>query len=445
LTLPISRFLGEPTDFQHFQDYRESLVLNHRINDDWSLKVGGYSLFYNAQGETTVPAAEVGTSSVFLRTREDINPFNEQYQSVIAALAGKIEIGGMLHHVAFGTEEGWFTSNAFTGTSSSPLVTPLPIDADNPTYGTVPPGPIPAEVYNSTFYQADYGVYFQDLIDLTEHWKFLAGVRYDHSDVIFNRSLTYFGFPIIPPTKSVEQFDVGTPRFGLIYEPIPEQVSIYGMYSASFDPPDGGPYLETTPLQPEFGQLWEFGIKVKATDRLTLAAAAFHIAEENVTVYAPDGFHVSQVGGQRSDGVQLSAMGKVTDRLSLLASYSYTDTELFDPTPGSVINGQRALGVPYNSANAWARYNLIADPCRTLGVGLGLVYAGDRSGDYYSPLTLPSYTRCDAGVFYHHNRLDVNLYVENVFDTVYYTSSINQFEVFPGAPINVKGQMTLRF
>ena len=41
LVLPISRFLGEPgNDFQNFHDYRESLVLNHRINDDWAVKVG---------------------------------------------------------------------------------------------------------------------------------------------------------------------------------------------------------------------------------------------------------------------------------------------------------------------------------------------------------------------------------------------------------------------
>jgi iron complex outermembrane receptor protein len=82
---------------------------------------------------------------------------------------------------------------------------------------------------------------------------------------------------------------------------------------------------------------------------------------------------------------------------------------------------------------------------RTLGVGLGAVYVGERLGDYFSPLVLPSYTRWDAGLFYRYNRMNLNLFVENIFDERYYTSSISQFEVFPGAPINVKGQFTWTF
>jgi iron complex outermembrane receptor protein len=276
---------------------------------------------------------------------------------------------------------------------------------------------------------------------VTEHWKVLAGVRYDHSDVIFDRSFQ----PTFGPTKSDEKFDVGTPRVGLIYEPLPEKLSFYAMHAESFDPPDGGPYLEVTPLKPEFGQTWEGGVKMKLTEGLNITAAGFYIAKENVSVYSADGFHLEQIGGQTSQGVELSAVGKLTDRWSLLANYAYTDTQVSDPTAGSVIDGQRALGVPYNSASVWSRYNLIDNEHRTLGVGLGLVYVGDRSGDYYSPLVLPSYTRCDAGVYYHRGRFDTSLFVENLFDTVYYTSSINQYEVFPGAPVNVKGQVTYRF
>ena len=137
---------------------------------------------------------------------------------------------------------------------------------------------------------------------MTDHWKVLAGIRYDHADVVFDRSLSFLGSYVIPPTSSVEHFDVGTPRLGLIYEPVPEKISLYGMYSASFDPPDGGPYLETGPLQPEFAQIWECGVKLKVNNRLMFTAAGFHIVKENVSVYLPDGFHLEQVGSQRSDG-----------------------------------------------------------------------------------------------------------------------------------------------
>ena len=53
----------------------------------------------------------------------------------------------------------------------------------------------------------------------------------------FNRSFE----PLFGPTRTVQAFDEGSPRAGIIYEPLPEKLSYYAMYAESFDPPDGGP------------------------------------------------------------------------------------------------------------------------------------------------------------------------------------------------------------
>ena len=242
LVLPISRFLGEPTDYQLFQDYRESLVMRHQIDADWSWSVGGYSLFYNTEGSATIPTADVtGSPGSFYRTREDIGPSNEEYQSMIVNLAGTVEIGPTTHHLVFGNEEGWYTSDLFEASRSTPFLTPLVIDGFAPVYGNVP-SPVPAaEVYASKFYRDDYGFYFQDMVELTDHWKLLAGIRYDHADVVFDREVIYLGG--ISSARSVETFDVGTPRVGVIYEPVPQRVSYYATWAATFDPPESGPYL----------------------------------------------------------------------------------------------------------------------------------------------------------------------------------------------------------
>ncbi len=58
---------------------------------------------------------------------------------------------------------------------------------------------------------------------------------------------------------------------------------------------------------------------------------------------------------------------------------------------------------------------------------------------------LPDYTRWDAGVYYKRGRLDTSLYVENIFDTRYYTSSISQYQIMPGAPFTVRAQAGWRF
>ncbi len=54
LALPPSRFVGEPAnDFFHGEEFRQQLVLNRQLNDDWTLMVGGYSLFTNVPLSTT--------------------------------------------------------------------------------------------------------------------------------------------------------------------------------------------------------------------------------------------------------------------------------------------------------------------------------------------------------------------------------------------------------
>ena len=53
--LPINRFLGEPTDFQHYFDYRQTLTLNHKINEDWAWNVGGYSVVLRRSSYPRIP------------------------------------------------------------------------------------------------------------------------------------------------------------------------------------------------------------------------------------------------------------------------------------------------------------------------------------------------------------------------------------------------------
>ena len=155
-------------------------------------------------------------------------------------------------------------------------------------------------------------------------------------------------------------------------------------------------------------------------------------------------FSAVQVAQQRSQGAEVEIRGQVTDRWSIIGSYAYTDTLINDP--GQPDDGQRAIGVPLNSASLWNRYNVEQNEHQTIGFGLGVVYVGDREGDPTDPtFILPSYTRWDAGVFYKRGRLDASLYLENIFDTTYYTSSINQLEIYPGAPLNVRTQLSLTF
>jgi iron complex outermembrane receptor protein len=463
--LPIGRFLGEPSsDAVHLFDYRQTLTLNHKINEDWAWSIGGYSVFYGGTSVGTIPAAYVDGlipplgNDVFFRTRQNIDPWQENYQSMIANVSGKFFGDFVTHNVVLGTEQGWLTSDRFRAQQSIPdptvPTTLLAIDAmnpiyDNPNFGM--PNPATPFLFDSTYRENRHGVYVQDLMDVGEHWKVMAGVRYDHVDTMFRREIALQG--LLDQTAINDQsFDHGSPRVGLVYQPIPDKISYYVTYCDSFDTPGGGPRLTLIPLKPELGQTWEGGVKAQPLDGLTVSAAGFYITKENVTVDMFDAplFTTTQVGRQRSQGVEVEAIGQLSERWSLLSNWCYVDTLLND-SDNLNFDGRPARGVPHNTLNVWSRYNVIQEEERTLGLALGMIVVGERLGDFAqtappSPeFFLPGYTRWDAGIYYKRGRLDSSVYFENVFDTRYYTSSLSQYQIFPGAPFTVRAQVGYRF
>ena len=130
--LPSSRFLGEPSnDFQHYTDYRQTLMFTHRINEDWAWNLGGYSVFYGGPSSATYPVAYVDGmipplgQDVFFRSRQNIDPWQEQYQSVIANISGKFSGDVVTHNVVLGTEQGWLSRKTASGRSSRSPARPI--------------------------------------------------------------------------------------------------------------------------------------------------------------------------------------------------------------------------------------------------------------------------------------------------------------------------------
>lgn len=155
-------------------------------------------------------------------------------------------------------------------------------------------------------------------------------------------------------------------------------------------------------------------------------------------------FFATQVGQQRSQGAEVAVVGKLTDAWSIIANYSYVDSHITKEADPTLV-GNRFTNVPFNTANLWTRYNLINYDWENLGVGLGMVWVGDRPGDLQNSFSLPGYVRWDAGIFYRHNAFNSSLYFENIFDRTYYVGSVDQFTVFPGAPFTIRGTVGFTF
>lgn len=450
-----NRFFGAPSDGQSFHDYRSTLALTHNLNDDWSFYLGGSSVFFDQdlQGHqpdfSTAPRGFYSNPAAAFPfipdlSRQQFIGGQEGYNhSVVFNINGKFDGPLFGHDLLVGTENNWyFNRGRFDVSAFDPA---LFINPSNPgPYTTV----VPQTGFGFNFpglYQQRQSVYFQDLVSLTERWKVLYGARYDHINQSYDRDLTG-GFGT---TFSKQDFGQGTPRVGLIFEAVPDALSFYSMYTTGFNPIGGsaiGTPLPGANMNPEQSQIFETGMKANIFDDFTLTLAGFNNERQNVAI-AP-GFNpfVYSQANQRSKGVEATLVGQITERLSTIANYSYTDAKQVDlsATPLSDLNG-RVRGVPFNLANAWTRYNFIQERNRTFGAALGWVYVGDRRGDYSSPLRLDSYNRWDIGLFAQQGRLDSSLYLENIFNARYETGSISQYQVFPGAPVNFRFQVGVVF
>lgn len=461
--LPISTFLGQPDDRQLFTDYRFTVFLNHRINSDWTARLGLYTQFHDTTMLGTVPIS-TGTpfglpGDLLFRQRQALDPFREQYYSLIGDLAGKVDLMGVTHRLVVGTELGTFQSRGFQGSFSEfaslqPLPFPpfffvaptSPVFAFNPdlTRG-LPQPPLGPGLFTADFIQNRYGFYFQDLVEVAKPLKLLAGLRYDIVEQTFDRQFIPVLFsPGFPQTRTEDTYFRLTPRIGAVYQPFEEPLSLYGTYSQSFEPPPGGAYRNPEPFRPETGELFEVGVKADLlSQQLSLTIAAFHLEKRNVFVQ-DDLLFATQVGAQRSQGIETSLAGRVTERWSVIANYSYIDSRILADNDPRLI-GQRFRGIPYNQSSIWSRYNVVQDESRTLGLAAGMVLVGDRPGDLQASFRLPGYVRWDAGVFYERSQFHVSVYLENVFDREYYVGSVNSFAVFPGMPFNIRAQAGWRF
>jgi iron complex outermembrane receptor protein len=187
--------------------------------------------------------------------------------------------------------------------------------------------------------------------------------------------------------------------------------------------------------------------------RMNGTLAVFDIKRDNTlnTFACAIGTCAEQLGGERSKGVELEMDVRPAKNWQIAFGYAFVDAKITS-SRDSVQVGRRLPNVAKNSANLWSRYDIPAGPLKGLGIGVGVVYTGERSGILPSTadtrdLALPAYTVVDLALSYIWERYAFNLKVGNVLDKTYYesTGQTAQVQVAPGAPRNVTLSMRVNF
>ncbi len=398
-------------------------------------------------------------------------------------LTGHFDILGARNDVLIGADYFYsFYNYIFSGSGS------YPINVFNPIYGSVPTsdfrsaGPM-AWNGNADFtgfsavQERDLGIYVQDSITLFENLHVLLGGRYDLSDVHRGASRTTFAEVINPNTGESEfvkipssfgqaaqnfanspnqHYQKLSPRIGINYQPVP-WLAFYGSYTESFGATNG---LSTTgaPFPPQLSYGWEGGVKAELLDRRLLATLAFfQITKANIlTPIDPnDPFSEDRpIGKARSRGVEVDILGKLTDELNIIASYSHIDARIIKDNGGLVGN---SLGVyAPDSGSLWLTYAFPNDSgLEGWTIGGGVFAASNRWGDDVNSFILPAYARLDAMARYQFlaggAKWSAQFNINNIADTRYYPgndtfyNNFGRFGIFAGAPRNIRASLRVEF
>lgn len=316
----------------------------------------------------------------------------------------------------------------------------------------------------SMFKNQWYGVYFQDQITLFDKLHILGGGRHDWTEVgrsdggsfaAANHALENSSPTVI---RKDEHF---SPRVGIVYEPW-RWLSVYGNWSNSFGA-NNGTTNSGVGIAPETSEQFEAGVKMQLFDNRLLATLAYyHITKDNMMTAdpsTPNPLDKTAIGQARSQGIELDVSGQITDNLSIIGSYAYTDARITKNNDGG--QGTRLPNVAEHAGSLWLKYDFKGyQAVDGLSVGLGGVAAGQREGNfyYYGPdaqFQLPGYVRMDAFAAYKWNikkvPITAQINIRNLLDHTYYESTdpdsnvSPQNSIYPGAPLMAIGSIKVAF
>lgn len=414
---PKIRF-DEPYNISEGSSDIATLNVKHEFDDNWKLNLD-YSYSYNEYSDNQARVMAYNARNGNLTRRADATQGSEIYNHAVRAdLTGDVEIGGLRNELLFGA------SYDYADTFRSDLIRcPQSVNFNiyNPVYGKMPAcTTVSAADSDQTEKINTASAYFQDSLYLTDQWILVGGLRYQHYELMAGK-----GRPFITNTDS--SGDKWLPRGGIVYKLTPD-VSFYANAAETFRPQSSiASYYGNLP--PEEGVSYEIGSKFEMMDGLTANVALYTSDKKNVAYNEADpltGLTVVKTAGLvRARGVEVDIAGEITDELSLIASYSFTDAEVLKGDYA----GNWPVNVPRHTGSLFLTYDFggVGGNGNTLKIGAGIRGAGKRAGINTNAYFLPGYMVADAFAAYtvqFERPLTIQLNLKNIFDKTYYTSSI---------------------
>jgi iron complex outermembrane receptor protein len=411
--IPVERNVGEP-DYNLFtrEQYGIGYEFSHRFNEHVSIK---QNLKYSQQDENFVSIYGVGfVDDNFDGTPDDyrtINRNNFVFPEFIRSFSVDTraefhgETGEIRHTALVGVDYRRLKNDTDFGFGFGPA---LRLDIYDPVYGKpIPPldfalGP------NIRRQDTQVGIYAQDQMAYGG-WRLTLTGRHDWLDT------DSFGADFSDDTAF-------TGRVGLNYI-FDNGLAPYAAYATSFLPVPGA-HFDGTPFDPTTGRQFEVGVKwepkLGRDVKIFASAAAYTLTQENVLTNDPAHLFFSvQTGEVKVQGLELEAVARIHERITLNASYTYTDSEV-TKSNGPDLHKELPI-VAKNKASVFGDYTFQDGPLAGFGAGVGLRYLGPSFGDAANTPILKgeAATVVDLTVHYDWKQWKIAFNASNLFDNIY--------------------------
>lgn len=406
--------------------------IDHAFTDNLkanlSLQFADYDKFYgNVYAGSAVSASNTLTLAAYNSSTDRQNLIGQ------GNLIWAGQTGSIGHTLLVGFEAGDQSTLADRRNASFPSGATVTL-AERITVPTVtfPNTPSSASQSDVTF----WSVYAQDQIDLGDHVKIVGGLRFDRFTISSTNLVSN-----LPGKRSDSKW---SPRVGLIVKP-QENLSLYTSYAKSFLPQSGDQFavLDATSeaLAPEEFENLEAGVKWDVTDALAVTAAVYRLDRNNTRATDPISGNAVLSGKSRTQGIELSLVGRVTDKLDISLGYALQDGEIRATTTAAPA-GRPLAQLPRHQASAWGRYNF----SKRFGLGLGLIHQSSQFATISNAVRLHAFTRIDAAAYYDlTDAVTLQLNVENLTDTDYFPAAHTDNNISTGRPLNAKVTLRMKF
>lgn len=272
-------------------------------------------------------------------------------------------------------------------------------------------------VNNSNLKQEVYSAYASDVFNFTPALSAMASLRIDHFK---NGGLTVTDDSKYSQTKA-------SPKFGLVYQPILNKLSIFANYMNGFT--NSAPVTQNDGsvknFRPEQANQFEAGVKVNAAGgKLAGTLSFYNINVSDIIMQIPGqiGFYM-QGGKSYSRGIEADISANPITGLNIILGYAHNNSKVTETDADDYRDRRPESAGPENTGNGWVSYKITNGDLNGFGLGFGGTYSSKNK--ILNRLTtgvfeLPAYTILDASVFYNVSKFTITLKLDNITDKDYY-------------------------